>query len=86
MMAQLVKLDLNGHGCIHLYRSLPKGGIFSIGEIYPPHANGGKFRLNYRGLTGEFATRNSAVAYCDDLEQKRDKNGITPNVFPYNPA
>ena len=85
MMTQLVKKDLNGYRCINLYRDLPKGGIFSLGEIYPPHTNGAKFRLNYRGLSGEFDTLNAATSYCEGMEKERDKSGAAPNVFPYNP-
>lgn len=71
MMNPLVDLDLNGYSCIHLHRSLAKGGIFSIGGD-PSKAKRGKSWFGFHGLASEGKTRDRATETNEVLDQSGD--------------
>jgi hypothetical protein len=72
MMNPLVDLDLNGYSCIHLHRSLAKGGIFSIGGDQSK-AKSGKTWLGFHGLASEGKIRDRTTDTCEALDQSGDK-------------
>lgn len=78
MMNPLVDLDLNGYSCIHLHRSLAKGGIFSIGGNISK-AKGGKSWLGFHGLANEGKTRERVQDTIEATDQAGEACGILPD-------